>query len=147
MFFIELLSFLHASFWTYFGRHEYHGEIWQYAIYLFLELAAIWGVFEIWRRSQHDVDFQHPAFHRSAFSLLFFTGMLAIVEILITLMKIRSPQGRYFYMAIVPIAITLGAGLIKILPSHWRLRGAIGGSIFLFVFQAYMFFNYWLPNT
>lgn len=146
MYLIELLAFLHASFWAYFGRNEYHGEIWQYAIYLFLELAAFVGILEIWRKSSHDPDFQPPAFERPAFFLLLLTGLLAVAELVITLMKIRSAQGRYLYMAIVPLALCMGAGIIKILPPAWRTRGAILGSAFLFVFQIYLLLRYWLPH-
>ena len=146
MYLFEMLSYLHASFWAYFGRNEYHGEIWQYAIYLFLELSAAVGILEIWTKRRQDVDFQPPAFERSAFFILILAGSLAIFELVITLMKIRSPQGRYFYMAIVPLAVGLGAGLVKILPAPWRMRGAVVGSAFLFVFQNYLLLRYWLPH-
>ena len=147
MFLFELLAFLHASFWAYFGRNEYHGEIWQYAIYLFLELSAVLGIYEIWRKNGHDADFQSPAFERPAFFIMLLAGSIAILELLITLMKIRSGQGRYLYMTIVPLALGLGAGLVKILPQAWRMRGAIIGSVFLFMFQIYLLIRYWLPHV
>ena len=146
-FLVGTISFLHASFWAYFGRNEYHAGIWEYAVYLLLQAVACAGVFEIWRKRRMDAAFERSAFERTAFFVMVFAGFLAVLEILLILMRLESPQGRYLYMAIVPLGLGLGGGLAKIAPSPYRIQAAYVCSLFLFVFGSYLLIRYWLPHV
>ena len=141
------ISFLHASFWAYFGRNEYHAGIWEYAVYLLMQAMACVGVIEIWRKRTVDAEFEQSAFERPAFFLMVFAGFLAVCEIFLILMRLESPQGRYLYMAIVPLALILGGGLVKIVSPRRRLAAAYVCSLFLFLFGSYLLVRYWLPHV
>jgi len=137
------VAILNASFWAYFGNHQYHAGIAEYAIYLLLEVLAVIGIFEIFRkRVQNDVE----AVKRKSLFLLILSAGLAIIEILFAQLGVDSPQGRYLFMAIIPICIILGAGITQVLPAKHRTRGSIVLSVFRFCFCLYLLGLYWWPH-
>src|SRR5262249_51809728 len=54
---LSVPAFLHASFWAYFGRNEFHAGIADYAIYLLLIALSVVGVIEIFTRRTKDPEF------------------------------------------------------------------------------------------
>jgi hypothetical protein len=144
--FLGALAFLHATFWAYFGRNQFHAGIAEYALYLMLVVLAAAGTMEIVFRRTADADFNVPRFCRSRFLILVMAGIFAVSEIVLMQLKIASPQGRYLYMAYVPIAIISGCGLLKIIPAVKRKSAANWISAFLFLFCIYLLMRYALPH-
>jgi Dolichyl-phosphate-mannose-protein mannosyltransferase len=137
------MAILNASFWAYFGNHQYHAGIAEYAVYLFLEILAVIGLFEaVSQKSQND----RVTLNRKVLLLLILSVVLAIAEILGVQLGVNSPQGRYLFMAIVPICTILGVGIIQVFPSKHRATGSIALSVFLFLFCLYLLGTYWWPH-
>ena len=142
----QSLAFLHASFWAYFGRNEFHAGIVEYAVYLLIEAIAAWGLVEILRRKEDDPDFQPPAFSRDAFRLQVICAVLLLAEILALQLRLSSTQGRYLYMAMPANGILLSAGIYKALPRRNRHAGAILVSAFLLLMCVYLLVRFWFPH-
>jgi hypothetical protein len=140
---LSTIAILNASFWAYFGNHQYHAGIAEYSIYLLLEVLALIGVFENLRKKVQKVDLVGD---RTALCLLVLAATLAIAEILAAQLGVNSPQGRYLFMALIPICAILGAGITQLLPSKHRTNGSIGLSMFLFFFCLYLLGVYWWPH-
>jgi hypothetical protein len=143
VYFMQSLAFLHASYWAYFGRMEFHAGIVPYAVYLIIEMIALIGVLLIVAPRKSDPDFNDTAFRRTAFSLLALSAFLAIASIVFFNLKISSPQGRYLYMAIAPISVLLGAGSYRILPLQYRARGSSYLILFLLAMCVYLLASHW----
>lgn len=143
---MQALAFLHASFWAYFGRNEFHAGVAEYSLYLLVEAVALWGVMEIFLRKDTDPDFAPPQFSRKAFAFLMFSGGVALAEILLLQLRISSPQGRYLYMSMPAVATALGAGIYKAIPQRLRAIGAPAVVTFLFLMCVYLLSRYWLPH-
>ena len=135
---LQTCAFLHASFWAYFGRMEFHAGIAEYTIYLILEVLALIGIFEILVGKKKGEFFE-----RIPFLLLVFSGFLAIAQVVLFNMKIASPQGRYLYMAMIPICIGLSAGILKLLPQKHRKPATVLLTLFLFLLCLYLLIFYW----
>ncbi len=136
---LQTCAFLHASFWTYFGRMEFHAGVAEYAIFLILEILALIGIFQIVAGKDESVK-------RIPFLLLVFAGFLAIAQVILFNMKIASPQGRYLYMAIIPITIGLSAGILKVMPQKHRRPGTFLLTLFLFLLCIYLVLFYWFAK-
>ncbi|MCI0411457.1 DUF2142 domain-containing protein [bacterium] len=135
---LQTCAFLHASFWAYFGRMEFHAGVTEYTIYLILEVLALIGIFQISKEKK-----QEEPFEKIPFLLLMFSGFLANAQVILFNMKIASPQGRYLYMAIIPVCIGLGAGILKILPQQNRKPATVALILFLFLLCLYLLLFYW----
>jgi len=140
----ESLAFLHATFWAYFGRNEFHAGITEYALLLIVIVVGVIGVFELFLRRGEEKSILISS--RNAFLLIMFAGALAFLEILILQGKISSPMGRYLYMAIVPIALLIGSGLSNAFPVKRRTQGNVLTAVFLFFLCVYLLGRYWLPH-
>lgn len=134
---LQTCAFLHASFWVYFGRMQFHAGIAEYTIYLILEILALIGMFHIAARKKENL------LERAPFLLLIFCGFLAAVQVVLFNMKIASAQGRYLYMAIVPICIGLSAGILTVLPQEHRKWGTVLLTLFLLLLCLYLLLVYW----
>ncbi len=144
---ITSFAFLHATFWVYFGRSEFHAGIWEYAVYLLVVVVPLRGAFEIVvNRAGGDGEFGKELFNRNGFLLFFSFALFAIAEILVLQTRINSPQGRYLFMAMTPISVVLGSGIIRILPAQYRRAGAVLFSGFMLLFCLYLFARYWAPH-
>jgi len=139
------IAMLNASFWAYFGLHRYHAGIGEYSIYLLLEVLAFIGVFEIlFKKEDVDSDSMTPVF--GAYRFLVASLAVAMLQFAVLSLKLEGTQGRYLYVAILPITILLGSGLIKIVsPPHRRLA-AVLLLIFSCLFCIYLLVMYWLPH-
>jgi hypothetical protein len=144
LYLLQSLALLHATFWAYFGRNEFHAGVTEYVVLMIIILVGMIGLFEIvfMKRDRNTV----PGNSRNLFLLAFFAAGLAFLEILILQAKISSPQGRYLYMAIVPIGILIGAGLSNVFPVEYQTKSNRLLSIFLFCWCLYLLSFYWLPH-
>jgi hypothetical protein len=143
----KALAQIHAYFWAYFGRQQFHAQVVDYSIYLFLQAIAMVGVWEILKsRGGKDPEFEPPNFNRKGFILLLATASLALIEILTLQWRIASPQGRYLYTGIASLAIPMAAGLIKIFPQKYRAPAAKFAAVFMFGMCVYLLLRYWLPH-
>ena len=70
---------------------------------------------------------------------------LIVVEILWIESQVTI-MGRFFFVAINPIALFLSAGLLRIIPIRYRNRGALYGSAFLLLMCLELLSLYWLPH-
>jgi hypothetical protein len=139
-------AFLHASFWAYFGRNEYHARIADYAVYLLIVALSAVGVAEILFRRSGDSQFRERPFDRPRFVFLIVCASLAILEIMVMQFKIALPQGRYLYMAYVALGTLFGCGLLKIVPVGRREVSSKWITYFLLAFCVYILFRYAVPH-
>jgi len=142
-FVLKSAAFLHATFWAYFGRNEFHARVGEYIVYLILVVLGLMGTFQIlFKKRAENIGISS----RTSYLLLAFAGFSAIAEIALLQTEIMSPQGRYLYMAIVPITVLIGSGFSNILHDRYRSRGNKMLTAFLFVCCLYLLTTYWLPH-
>ena len=137
-------AFLHASFWAYFGRHEYHAAIADYAVYLVMVALSFAGVLEILR--DRNELWENKTIHRKRFLLTVIGGCVAVVELMLMQFKFAMPMGRYLYMAYVPLGILFASGILKLFPAGKRQIASICFSSFLLVFGLYLLLRYAGPH-
>jgi hypothetical protein len=122
---------------------EFHAGVAEYIIYLLIEAVALVGVVRLLLQKQTDADFESPAFDRGAFYLLALLALLAVGEIVSFNLKISSPQGRYLYMAIIPISVALAAGFLKMIEPNHRRAAALSVRVLLCVLCVHLLYFYW----
>lgn len=114
-------GFAWASFWGYFGWLSRPFPFWLYGLAAIASLAAAWGIFlllmQVLRRYRHHE--LHPR------DRLFLWASLALTLLLLQVSlpmagQAWQPQGRYFFPALLPIAILLFLGWETALPRRWR---------------------------
>jgi hypothetical protein len=138
------IAALNASFWAYFGLHRYHAGIIEYSMYLLLEVLALIGVLEILFKKD-DTDISISAVFGS-YKFLIASFAIGMLQFVVLSFRLEGMQGRYLYVDILPIAILLGSGLIKILPEPYRRLAVVLFPIFLCLFSVYLLITYWLPH-
>jgi hypothetical protein len=143
-YFIQGLAKLHATFWAYFGRNEFHANIAEYIVFLVIAVIGMIGSFELifLRKNRKTL----PDDSRTPYLLIALSAAIAFVEILTLQIKINSPQGRYLYMAMLPISILLASGWSNVLPEEYQTRGNRTISYFLLLWCLYVITLYWLPH-
>jgi hypothetical protein len=140
---VRTLAFLHASYWAYFGRNEFHAGIAEYSVFLLIEVLAIIGVYEIFTKKN---TLANEGLNRTAFYLFVISSLIAFLEILFLQLKINSPQGRYLYMAVAGNSVIIGTGLIQITPQKYRAVLSAAFPVFLLISCLYLLIRYWYPH-
>lgn len=136
-------AFLHATYWAYFGRNEFHAGIWEYSAYMLMEVLAAWGFVEIVFRKSARMALPNPAVR-----LIVLTALTGVAEIVWMQTKLSIPQGRYFYISLVPISMIFASGLLQLVPARFDLRkAAVLFSLLFGLMCCYLLIRYYVPHV
>lgn len=142
---VKTIAILNCSYWAYFGLEQYHATIWEYSVYVLLEVLALIGLFEGIKKGPSGLGTATGARQR-AYWIVVLAFLIGFSMIFSILMRVNAPVGRFLFILVAPISILLSSGLLSITPELWRKRASVWISLFLCFYAFYLLLKYWYPH-